>query len=165
VKLAVSWQSRKFMRYLNKFAEAIIALLFTAIVVVGAMQVFNRYVLNVSLSWSEEFQKFAFIWLVFIAIPVAYNRSAHLRVETFFDLMPGKLQFVLRWVFDLLWIGFGVSLVMFTWRLMQVTKYQSSPGLGISMSIVYAGMVVGGAYLVLCVGAHMVGRIKSMRGA
>lgn len=151
------------MRYINKFAEAVIALLFTAIVVVGTLQVFNRYVLNVSLSWSEEFQKFAFIWLVFIAIPVAYNRSAHLRVETFFDLMPQRLRFVLRWVFDLLWAGFGVSLVIFTWRLMQVTKYQSSPGLGISMSIVYAGMVVGGVYLVLCVAASMVGRLQSMR--
>lgn len=148
------------MRYINKFVEALITLLFTAIVIAGTLQVFNRFVLNTSLSWSEEFQKFAFIWVVFLAIPIAYNRRAHLRVDTFFERFPASLQRVMLWIIDLLWIGLGVSLMAFTWRLMQVTKYQLSPGLGISMSWVYAGMVVGGAYLVLCVGVNMIARLK-----
>jgi len=149
------------MRYINKLAEAVIVLLFTAIVVAGTLQVFNRFVFNMSLSWSEEFQKFAFVWLVFIAIPVAYNRAAHLRVDTFFDLLPAGVQQVLRWFIDLLWIVLGVALVVHTLRLMQVTQYQQSPGLGISMALVYAGMVVGGVYLVLCVAANMIARFKS----
>ena len=149
------------MRYINKFVEALITLLFTAIVIVGTLQVFNRFVLNISLSWSEEFQKFAFVWLVFLAIPVAYNRAAHLRVVTFFERFPASMQRVMQWIVDLLWIGLGVSLVTYTWRLMQVTKYQLSPGLGISMSLVYAGMVIGGAYLVLCVLTNMAVRIKA----
>ncbi|CAM4010985.1 TRAP transporter small permease protein [Bordetella tumbae] len=149
------------MRYINKFVEALITLLFTAIVIVGTLQVFNRFVLNISLSWSEEFQKFAFVWLVFLAIPVAYNRAAHLRVDTFFERFPVSMQRFMQWIIDLLWIGLGVSLVAYTWRLMQVTKYQLSPGLGISMSLVYAGMVIGGAYLVLCVLTKMAVRIKA----
>ncbi|CAM3941000.1 TRAP transporter small permease [Bordetella tumulicola] len=149
------------MRYINKFVEALITLLFAAIVIAGTLQVFNRFVLNVSLSWSEEFQKFAFVWLVFLAIPIAYNRSAHLRVDTFFERFPAKMQRAMLWVIDLLWIGLGLSLMAYTWRLMQVTKYQLSPGLGISMSLVYAGMVIGGAYLVLCVVATMAARLKS----
>ncbi|OZI52880.1 TRAP transporter small permease [Bordetella genomosp. 4] len=149
------------MRYINKFVEALITLLFTAIVIVGTLQVFNRFVLNISLSWSEEFQKFAFVWLVFLAIPVAYNRAAHLRVDTFFERFPASMQRVMQSIIDLLWIGLGVSLVTYTWRLMQVTKYQLSPGLGISMSLVYAGMVIGGAYLVLCVLTNMAVRIKA----
>lgn len=149
------------MRYINKLAEGIITLLFVAIVIVGSLQVFNRFILNVSLSWSEEFQKFAFIWLVFISIPVAYNRAAHLRVDTFFELFPAPLQKTMRWVIDLLWIGLGVSLIAYTWRLMQVTKYQLSPGLGVSMSVVYAGLVIGGVYLVLCVAANMFKRLTS----
>lgn len=149
------------MRYVNKIAEILIVLLFTAIVIAGTLQVFNRYVLNISLSWSEEFQKFAFIWLVFIAIPVAYNRSAHLRVDTFFDLFPTRMQSAMRWFIDGLWVCLGISLVVYTGRLMQVTQYQLSPGLGISMALVYAGMVVGGFYLVLCVVAAMVARLRT----
>ena len=149
------------MRYINTFFEAVITLLFTAIVIVGTLQVFNRFVLNVSLSWSEEFQKFAFVWLVFLAIPVAYNRMAHLRVDTFFERFPACMQRAMQWVIDFLWIGLGISLVVYTGRLMKVTKYQLSPGLGISMSLVYAGMVVGGAYLVLCVLTKMAARLKT----
>ena len=148
------------MRYINKTAEMLIVLLFTAIVIAGTLQVFNRFVLNISLSWSEEFQKFAFIWLVFISIPVAYNRAAHLRVDTFFDLFPATIQRALRWLIDLLWVGLGISLIVYTSRLMQVTQHQLSPGLGISMAVVYAGMVIGGLYLVLCVGSAMVARLK-----
>jgi len=149
------------MRYINKIAEALIVLLFTAIVIAGTLQVFNRFVLNISLSWSEEFQKFAFIWLVFISIPVAYNRAAHLRVDTFLGLFPSAVQHALRWIIDLMWVGLGLSLIVYTSRLMQVTQHQLSPGLGISMAAVYAGMVVGGLYLVLCVGAAMLARFKA----
>lgn len=149
------------MRYINKFAEGVITLLFVAIVIAGFLQVFNRFVLNMSLSWGEEFQKFGFVWLVFLSIPVAYNRAAHLRVDTFFNLFPRKLQSFMRWFIDILWIGLGVSLIAHTWRLMQVTKFQMSPGLGVSMSVVYAGIVIGGAYLIICVLANMVNRLKS----
>lgn len=149
------------MRYINKFVETLITLLFSAIVIVGTLQVFNRFVLNISLSWSEEFQKFAFVWVVFLAIPVAYNRMAHLRVDTFFERFSAPMQRVMTWIIDLLWIGLGVSLVAFTWRLMQVTKYQQSPGLGISMAVVYSGMMIGGAYLVLCVVSKMATRLTT----
>lgn len=149
------------MRYINKFAEGLITLLFVAIVIAGFLQVFNRFVLNMSLSWGEEFQKFGFVWLVFISIPVAYNRAAHLRVDTFFNIFPPRMQSFMRWVIDLLWIGLSLSMMAHTWRLMQVTKFQMSPGLGVSMSVVYAGIAVGGAYLFLCVLANMMGRFTS----
>lgn len=153
------------MRYINQFVEALITLLFAAIVVAGTLQVVNRFVFNLSLSWSEEFQKFAFVWVVFLAIPVAYNRMAHLRVDTFFERFPRAMQRTMLWIIDLLWIGLGAALMTFTWRLMQVTQYQMSPGLGISMSVVYAGMVVGGAYLVLCVLTNMLRRATSKEQA
>lgn len=141
------------MRYVNQLAEALLAILFSAMLIVGILQVFNRFFINVSLSWSEEFQKYAFIWLVFIAIPVAYNQCAHLRVDSLVGLLPERLQRLLALVVDMLWIILGVALSVLTWRIMQVTKYQQSPGLGISMSWVYCGILIGGIYLILCV-AH-----------
>jgi len=137
------------MRYIHKLAEGVITLLFASIVVVGSLQVFNRFVLNVSLSWSEEYQKFAFVWLVFLAIPIAYERAAHLRVDTFFDLFPARWRYAMRIVIDVLWIGLGIAFVVYTNQLMQVTRFQTSPGLGVSMANVYLGVWIGGAYLAL----------------
>ncbi len=148
------------MRYINGLAEILVTLLFTAMVGVGALQVFNRFFFNVSLSWSEEFQKYTFIWLVFIAIPLAYNRMAHLRVDSLVDLFPAALQRFLDLFSDVLWVLLGIALVLLTWRIMKVTQFQESPGLGISMSWVYCGMLVGGAYLFLSVVARLVSRYK-----
>lgn len=139
------------MRYVNQAAEALLTILFSAMLIVGTLQVFNRFFINASLSWSEELQRYAFIWLVFIAIPVAYNRSAHLRVDSIVGLLPKRIQNLLALVVDLLWINLGISLSLLTWRIMQVTKFQQSPGLEISMSWAYCGMLVGGVYLILCV--------------
>ncbi|MGB3287814.1 MAG: TRAP transporter small permease [Burkholderiaceae bacterium] len=146
------------MRYANRLAEALLTILFAAMIIVGSLQVFNRFFINVSLSWSEEFQKYAFIWLVFIAIPVAYNRSAHLRVDSLVGLFPKGLQRALEFIVDILWIGLGVALTMLTWRIMQVTQFQESPGMGLSMSWVYCGMLVGGIYLIACVVHRLVSK-------
>lgn len=139
------------MRIIDKFAELLLVLLFTTMLVVGGMQVFNRFLLNYSLSWSEELQKFAFIWLVFIAIPVAYRRHAHLRVDGLISKFPSNFRLGMAWAIQLLWLALGVFLMTLTWKLMQIAKFQVSAGLGISMAWVYSGMVVGGAYLVLSV--------------
>lgn len=139
------------MRIIDKLAEYLLVLLFATMLIVGGMQVFNRFLLNYSLSWSEELQKFAFIWLVFLAIPVAYRRQAHLRVDGLVSKLPEALRLPIAWAVQALWLTLGIFLMTLTWKLMQVAKYQVSAGLGLSMSWVYCGMVVGGAYLVLSV--------------
>ncbi|MGB6105038.1 MAG: TRAP transporter small permease [Pusillimonas sp.] len=148
------------MRYANRLAEALLTILFSAMVIVGSLQVFNRFFINVSLSWSEEFQKYAFIWLVFIAIPVAYNRYAHLRVDSLIGLFPARLRQTLALAVDVLWMLLGLALVALTWRIMQVTRFQESPGLGISMSWVYCGMLVGGIYLIMCVAHRLISKTR-----
>jgi TRAP-type C4-dicarboxylate transport system permease small subunit len=50
----------------DRIFQALIATLFFAIVVIGGLQVFNRFVLNQSLSWSEEFMVYANVWMVFL---------------------------------------------------------------------------------------------------
>src|SRR5690606_38592503 len=91
---------------------------------------------------------YAFIWLVFIAIPLAYNKMAHLRVDFLVDMFPPALQRILGLFSDVLWALLGIALVVLTWRIMKVTQFQESPGLGISMSGVYCGMLLGSTFLV-----------------
>lgn len=148
------------MRYINFVAQLVLAFLFTAMLVVGAMQVFNRFFLNISLSWSEEFQKFAFVWLVFIAIPLGYLRNAHLCVDVIVSLFPNILRRTIALIIDLMWLALGIAFVVLTWRLMQVAQYQQSAGLGISMAWVYGGMALGGAYLALAAVTRVVDTLR-----
>ena len=134
---------------IDRGAELLLAAIFAVIVSVALLQVFHRFVLNSSLSWSEELQIFGHIWIVFIGIPVAYRRGAHLYIETFCDRLSPRPRAVFNLAIELTWLAFALSLMVLGWMVMRVAHLQSSPGLELPMSYPYAGMVVGGAYLML----------------
>jgi TRAP-type C4-dicarboxylate transport system permease small subunit len=142
---------RRLFAWIDRGVEYGVAAIFAAMCAVGLLQVFNRFVLNKSLSWSEEFQIYCHVWIVFLAIPIAYRHGAHLSVDSLRKLFPRQLSVVFDIFIELLWIWFAVALTWLSWKVSEVAKLQSSPGLEMPMSYVYYGMVVGGAYLLLVV--------------
>ena len=134
---------------LDRIVELLVAAIFAVIVVVALLQVFHRFALNSSLSWSEELQIFGHIWIVFLGIPIAYRRGAHLYIETFCDMLPRGPRAAFNLIVELTWAAFAVSLMVLGFMVARVASMQESPGLEVPMSWPYAGMVVGGAYLLL----------------
>jgi len=153
---------RRLFLWVDRGVEALVAAIFAAMCVVGLLQVFNRFVLNRSLSWSEEFQIYCHVWIVFLAIPIAYRHGAHLSVDSLRKLFPRRLGAVFDMFIELLWIWFAVALTWLSWKVSEVAKLQSSPGLEMPMSYVYYGMVVGGAYLLLVVLRRIFGKEKPL---
>ena len=134
---------------IDRMVEWAVAAVFAVIVVIALLQVFHRFALNSSLSWSEEAQIFGHIWIVFLGIPIAYRRGAHLYIETFCDKLPRGPRAVFNLLIETLWAAFALSLMVLGFMVARVAHLQSSPGLDVPMSYPYAGMVVGGAYLML----------------
>jgi TRAP-type C4-dicarboxylate transport system permease small subunit len=142
---------KRLFAWIDRGVEYGVAAIFAAMCAVGLLQVFNRFVLNKSLSWSEEFQIYCHVWIVFLAIPIAYRHGAHLSVDSLRKLFPRQLGVVFDIFIELLWIWFAVALAWLSWKVSEVAKLQNSPGLEMPMSYVYYGMVAGGAYLLLVV--------------
>lgn len=140
---------KKVFSYLDRSIEFMIFIIFVLMVIVGGLQVFNRFVLNQSLSWSEEFQKFAHIWLIFFTIPVGYNRGSHIGMNILVGRFSPKIQQTLILISDLLWLGLAGAIVSYTTVIMRVAKNQTSPGLGVRMDLVYLSLAVGGTYLAI----------------
>lgn len=134
-------------RTIDRAVEYALFLMFLAFTLVGGLQVFNRFVLGLPLSWSEEFQKFGHIWMVMLAIPVAYRRGAHLGMDMLLQMLPGWSQRVVGLVTELLWLVLALAIGRYTFAIMVVARNQDSPGLGLPMHWVYFGMVVGSIYL------------------
>ena len=69
------------------------------------------------------------------------------------NLLYQKMSKRSKYTFDLiihiLWLSFGAILILITTDLVQIGVLQKSPGLGIKMSWVYSGILIGNAYLVL----------------
>ena len=140
---------RRALAAVDRGVELLVAAIFAIMLGIGLMQVFHRFMLNSSLSWSEEAQIFGHIWVVFLGIPVAYRRGAHLYIETFRDMLPRALGAAFDLMVELLWAAFAVSLMVLGYQVAQVAALQESPGLEIPMSWPYSGMILGGAYLLL----------------
>jgi TRAP-type C4-dicarboxylate transport system permease small subunit len=134
---------------IDRAVEGLVSLIFAMVVCIALVQVFFRYTLNTSLSWSEEAQIFGHIWIVFLGIPVAYRRGAHMYIETYCDKLPPRARSVFNLLLELLWAAFAVSLMVLGWMVARVAHMQESPGLEVPMSYPYSGMVLGGAYLLL----------------
>lgn len=147
------------MRGIDRTVEFALFLIFLAFSIVGGMQVFNRFVLGLPLSWSEEFQKFGHIWMVFLAIPVAYRRGAHIGMDMLLNMMPGPAQRGIGAMIELMWLALAAAIGVFTLRLMEVAKFQDSPGLGLPMDWVYSGMVIGALYLALVAVRRLLARL------
>jgi len=150
----------RFNAWIDRIVQWLVVILFISMVIVGGMQVFNRFILNKSLSWSEEFQKFAHIWIIFLSIPLGYAKNSHIGMEMFASKLPRSIKKLLSLFIDILWGAFGIFIARYTYRIMQIARTQTSPGLDLRMDWVYAGLFIGMAYLVLVSLRRLLGHRK-----
>ena len=75
----------------NHLEEIILVSLFTVMVASIFIQVFMRYVINDSLTWSEELGRFTFEWLTWIGISIGAREGEHIKITMLVDKFPFKL--------------------------------------------------------------------------
>jgi TRAP-type C4-dicarboxylate transport system permease small subunit len=74
------------------------ALLVTVTVMVGVVsaQVALRYGFNQSFDWADEVARLAFVWSMFLAIPLGVRQGAHIGIDIVVNRMPPPVQSLLR---------------------------------------------------------------------
>lgn len=80
----------------DKIEEWILIITYTAMLFIASAQVFFRYVINMSISWSQDLLTYMLIWSVFIGISLAVKKRKHIKVELAFVILPEKAQFFLK---------------------------------------------------------------------
>ncbi|TXF90257.1 TRAP transporter small permease [Neolewinella aurantiaca] len=132
---------------LNRAIEFLLILIFSLLVLDVLWQVFGRYVLNQSFSFTEEFARFALIWLTILGAAYLNGRREHLSMDYWLNkLSPAdrakrlKLIELLMFVFAfiVMVIG-GGNLVYTTLRLGQLSAAMNVP-----LGFVYAIVPVSG---------------------
>src|ERR1044072_5953999 len=81
--------------------------IFWSLALIVFLQFFTRYVLNDSLSWTEEIARYGLMWIVFIGGAMGTRRNTHTAVELLANVMkPGPLRAVLLAFVDLVKLAF-----------------------------------------------------------
>ena len=87
-------------------ADVVSLLLLVAMIIIVILQIVFRYVLNDSLSWTEEVSKTMMVWTAFLVAPWAYRVGANVRIEIFVDEFPDVMRRLMALALNLLilWI-------------------------------------------------------------
>jgi TRAP-type C4-dicarboxylate transport system permease small subunit len=136
----------KFLRFLDKNFELYICMtLITSMTLLIAVQVFMRYVMSDSLSWSEELARYIFIWLIYLGISYGAIIMRHIRIEAALGLFPARFRPYVVILGDVLFLIFSVyvSYIAYLTVARQMTIGQTSPALGMPMWVIYAAPCVG----------------------
>ncbi|KAB3532130.1 TRAP transporter small permease [Alkaliphilus pronyensis] len=87
----------KLLKLLDEYIEEWILIgTYTIMLIIASAQVFFRYVINISLSWSQDLLTYMLIWTVFIGISLAVKKRKHIKVELAYIILPEKYQFHLK---------------------------------------------------------------------
>ena len=71
------------------------AFMFGCSVTAVVLQVFFRYVLNNSLTWTNEFCRYTFLWVVFIGTAVLLKNDEHIAIDAVLTSVSPKVRNVL----------------------------------------------------------------------
>ena len=119
-------------------------ILFWSLAFIVFLQFFTRYVLNASLSWTEEIARYGLMWLVFIGGAVVTRKNSHIAVELLSNVMkPGPLRTALLACVDIIKLVFMGLLAWFSVTIIERMHYQRMTVFDLPMSWVYGGVLVG----------------------
>lgn len=125
------------------------ALIIGGMTVLIFLQVLFRFVLGSPLAWSEEIAKYLFIWMTFIAGYVGARKGKHIGVEALQNALPSIGGKLLKSIANLVSAAFFGAVIYYTLYFWQKLSIQTSPALGIPISFVYLGMLIGSGFMAI----------------
>lgn len=121
----------------------------TIMIVVVASQVFMRYVLNDSIDWADEVSRMAFVWSIFIAIPLGIREGAHVGIDLLTSRLPANLARQINRVMLALALGLMCVVVYQSVIVAYQTWSERLGAINISSSYFFVAVVIGSAHAAL----------------
>jgi TRAP-type C4-dicarboxylate transport system permease small subunit len=111
--------------------------------------VFFRYVLNNSLSWTEELARYLMVWFGLLGMGLALKDNEHVSVAFFLDRVPRKAAYIIKIINICLVMFFSLVLFKYSLNHLRVVKLQISPSIGLPMYLPYSAITIGSFLMVL----------------
>lgn len=157
---------KKSVLVFNKISKALewfVIIIFALLVLDVLFQVFSRYIIGTSFTWTEEFARFALIWMTILGAAYLNGKREHLSMDFLYQKFSETNQrktsilievFIFLFALIVMVIG-GLNLVYTTLHLEQL-----SGTLRIPLGYVYAVMPFSG-FLIMCFSVYHISNIIS----
>ena len=134
------------------------------VVILGILQVLFRFILKVSVPWTEEMMRALFIYIVFFGLILVERENGEVRTTMLIEKLPYKVYHVWESIVSLLSILFNVLVIVGCFQAMKVTNTTLSALPQISMKMFFYPMVISLPLMVIYQIYHMIGHIRKLSG-
>jgi TRAP-type C4-dicarboxylate transport system permease small subunit len=127
---------KKKLLFLERNLEEILMIgMLAAMTVIMEIQIFSRYILGISLSWSEEITRYLFIWSAFLSVSLCTRKCISIKIDQFIKFFPRRgeaffkvLNLTISFLFFAYLIPYSAAYLKST-----IDSGQVSPACGIPM--------------------------------
>ena len=134
----------------DRFARLLIHAGSIALVLVTGIiswQVFGRFVLNDSPSWTEQAALLLMIWYVMLGAAAGVKEDFHIRIALFEDMLGPERSAGLRRAIAMIVVLLGLAIMVYGAMLCWSLRENFIPSLGISRSFAYLPLPISGALM------------------
>lgn len=153
-----------FFKVFNKMLEVLTVIILAVITAMVSVEVILRYGFGKSLFITEEFTRYALVWMVFLACSLAVADHSHIRVEFVVNLFKGKAKIWVNLLAQLLFTVFLLFLIIQGTIALPFQFEQIIPTLNVSMFWFYLALPVGGALMMANLLPQIWNNIKILTG-
>lgn len=122
--------------------------------VLACYQVFMRYVVRQSTSWSEPILQMAIIYMVYLGAAVTFRRGALVAIDLLLESARGGLKRAVNLFVFLACLVLVLHMIWYGWQMTMRAQFNVNPTLGISMSWAFLAVPLGGVFALVAVVAH-----------
>ena len=143
--------------------EKLLIIIFILLVVDVSWQVFSRFVIGQSSSFTEELARFALIWLTVLGAAYLNGKQAHLSISVFLQKLPLEKQRRRKVLIEFLMLIFAlVIMVIGGINLVYITLHlgQTSSALQVPLGLIYSIVPISGCFIIFFSLYHILSLLK-----
>lgn len=129
--------------------ENFVCAIYITLITVSFLQVFSRYVLNYSFSWTEEIGRYSFVYLTFIGAALCIRNEMNINLDLLIKRLPRSMSAILEMVVDISIIVFLVLLTYQGYLISLKTVKQVSAALHLPMVLFYISIPLGAVFMLV----------------
>jgi len=114
-----------------------------------AWQVYGRYVLNDSPTWTGNGAVIIMSWFILLGAAVGIREGNHLSFDVLLHILGPRTKAVLHTISDLFVAAFSAGMVVYGSQLAATTWNNTIPNIGISGAFNYFALIWGGVLMLL----------------
>lgn len=129
-----------------------------------SIQVFSRFILSFSPSWSEELARYSMVYIIFLSSSVALRNQDLIAVEFLPENLPKIGRKLLKILINVIGIVFFIILLIKGVELIDKIGLQKSPAINIPMYVPYASIPIGSFFLILNAITVIIEQLRFLKG-